>query len=131
MKLRKSALGLAGVGAVLTAAAVFSATTASAAVGVSTTGAFLACKSYNDGNGAGHAVCALTDTAADSHSVYANLQVDGYAGVRYNNTGGNGTTLNFTYWFGTDTPHWDLYYRACRNVQRGVDNCSGWVHIRA
>jgi hypothetical protein len=59
------------------------------------------------------------------------MQVDGYSSVRYNNTGGSGTNLNFTYRFGTDTPHWDFYYRACRNVQFGSDNCSGWADIRA
>lgn len=131
MNVRKSTFRLFTIGAIVAAAAVCSSTAAFAGVGVSTTGAFLTCNTYNDGNGSGHADCTLTDTAADSHSVYAVMQADGYPSVRYNNTGGYGTSMSFTYRFGTDTPQWDFYYKVCRNIQFGFDNCSGWVHIVA
>lgn len=131
MNLRKITFRLLSIGTIAASTTALSASAANAGVGVSTTGASLTCNTYNDGNGLGHADCILTDTAADSHSVYALMHVDGYAGVRYNDTGGSGTRLNFTYWFGTDTLYWDFYYRACRNVQFGSDNCSAWVDIHA
>jgi hypothetical protein len=132
MNVRKSTFRLFTIGAIVAAAAVCSSTAAFAGVGVSTTGAFLSCNTYNDGNGSGHADCTLTDTAADSHSVYAVMQADGYRSVRYNNNkGGYGTSRSFTYSFVTDTPQWDFYYKVCRDIQFGFDNCSGWVHIVA
>ena len=131
MKLRKSLFRLFTIGTIVAAAAVCSSTAAFAGVGVSTTGAFLTCNTYNDGGGRGHADCTLIDTKADSHSVYAVMQADGYSSHRYNNTRGNGKSVSFTDRFATDTPHWDFYYKVCRDIQFGFDNCSGWVHIRA
>jgi hypothetical protein len=131
MDLRKSGRQLILVGAVVAAAVLGTSSAAFAGIGVSTTGASLYCNTYNDGGFRGHADCWLSDTSADSHSVYALLQVDGYATHRYNNTGGNGTTLNFTDRFSSDVVHWDYHYKVCRNVQFGSDNCSGWVHVRA
>src|ERR1022692_1707839 len=67
MNLRKSARRLFTVGAIATVTAIAPSTAAFAGIGVSTTGAFLYCNTYNDGAlQGGHADCVLTDTSADS-----------------------------------------------------------------
>jgi hypothetical protein len=132
MNLRKSARRLFTVGAIATVTAIAPSTAAFAGIGVSTTGAFLYCNTYNDGAlQGGHADCVLTDTSADSHSVYAVMQVDAWPSRRYDNSGGTGTTLHFTDHFWSDVVNWDYHYKVCRNVRFGSDNCSDWVHIGA
>jgi hypothetical protein len=75
--------------------------------------------------------CNLTDTACDSHSVYIEWWQDGYAKVRLNNTDGCNTTNS-----PSDTRYNDdgsfgtVYWRVCRDVQLGRDNCSSTVSHR-
>jgi hypothetical protein len=70
--------------------------------------------------------CRLSDTVADSRSVYVEWWQDGFGHVRLSNTQGSGTTItvsdtryNYDGSFGT------AYFKVCRKVNYGTDNCSG------
>jgi hypothetical protein len=130
MNLRKPAFRLFTIGAAIAAATALSAKAASADIGVSTTGALLTCNVYSDSKFNGHADCKLTDTKADSHSVYAVTQVVGFSSFTYKNVGGNGTVLNFTRPFTADGESPYIFrYKVCRDVQFGSDNCSPWFGV--
>lgn len=129
MKLFRTVLGTAAFAAV-TAASIAPATAASTYVGspsVATTGAALTCDIYRTSAFGGTVTCRLRDTLADSRSVYAVLQTDSWPSARINNTGGSGTTLNFSRTWGSDVTHPNFHFKVCRNNQWSSDNCSGWA----
>ncbi len=69
--------------------------------------------------------CDLSDTEKDGHSVYVEWWQDGYGSIQLRNDKGNGNTihvadarLNYDGSFGT------AYFKVCRDIQFGRDNCS-------
>lgn len=69
--------------------------------------------------------CQLSDTLGDSHSVYLEWWQDGFGHIRFNNSDGHGKTIpvtdariNYDGSFGT------AYFKVCRDIQLGRDNCS-------
>jgi hypothetical protein len=120
--------GLAIAGA--TGLALGFASPALAGATVSTTGASLMCNVYRTDALHGYADCWLSDTLADSKQVYAqsaNSSADGNG--RWTNSGGSGTTLYFRAGITGNSAHWTWSYRACRQVNLGSDNCSGWTSV--
>ncbi len=77
-------------------------------VAVSTTGA----SASRSGN-----TVTITDTAAEKHSVYANVN---NTRNRLDNTAGRGASVSRTYGFRVTS------VRACVNIQRASDRCSNW-----
>jgi hypothetical protein len=74
--------------------------------------------------------CDISDTAGDSHSVYVEWWQDGFGKVRMNNHDGVGhTTHSYDSRQGSDSFQ-TLYWRVCRDVQFGHDNCSSTVSHR-
>lgn len=59
----------------------------------------------------------IKDTAADKHSVYANVN---NTRTRLNNTAGKGASASRTYGFRVTS------VRACVNIQRASERCSNW-----
>lgn len=75
--------------------------------------------------------CDISDTKADSHSVYVDWWQDGYAKVRLTNHDGSGhTTHSYDARTNGDGSFETLYWHVCRDVQWGGDNCSSTVSHR-
>lgn len=75
--------------------------------------------------------CDISDTLGDSHSVYVDWWQDGYAKKRLTNHDGAGhTTHSYDSRYNPDGSFGTLYWRVCRDVQLGDDNCSRTISHR-
>lgn len=75
--------------------------------------------------------CNISDTLGDSHSVYVDWWQDGYAKKRLTNHDGSGhVTQSYDARYNPDGSFGTLYWRVCRDVQFGNDNCSSTVSHR-
>ncbi len=97
----------------------------------STTGAAASCSlvtwtgSYNFRNSAARINCRLSDTLSDDHSVYVEWWQDGYGHVKMRNSQGSGTTIYTSDTrYSPDGSFVNIYFKVCRDVQVGFDNCS-------
>jgi hypothetical protein len=123
-----------GVGAaVIAATTVLTMTDASAAtsstVTRSTTGAKASCHFSTWGvvihDDHAQINCSLSDTAADSHSVYVEWWQDGFGHVQLKNSNGSGSTKSVVdARQNGDGSFETLYFKVCRDVQLLPDNCS-------
>jgi hypothetical protein len=69
--------------------------------------------------------CQLSDTLADSHSVYVEWWQDGFGHIQLPNTSGSGSTIAVEdARFNGDGSFQTAYFKVCRNIQLGFDNCS-------
>jgi hypothetical protein len=100
----------------------------------STTGASASCSletwdaypGRNPRNQYARITCRLSDTVADSRSVYIQWQIDAFAPVRLSNTQGSGTTITVSDTrYNYDGSIRNAYFKVCRKVNYGIDNCSG------
>ena len=64
----------------------------------------------------------LYDTKCDAHPVYANYRIKDGGDQRHDYQGGCGNSTSWT----ISGEGGQIKYRACVNVQRGFDKCSGW-----
>ena len=66
---------------------------------------------------------AVKDTAADSHSAYANYQRHGNGStLRIENSNGSGTTVITA----NDETNYVMQVQACVDIQLEPDSCGGW-----
>jgi hypothetical protein len=103
----------------------------------STAGAAATCSlSTGDGRTVGDQYASITcsgiaDTSCDNHSVYVEWWQDGYAKVRATNSAGCNRSLSGSdRRYNPDGTFVTLYWRVCRDIQRGRDNCSPTVTRR-
>jgi hypothetical protein len=64
----------------------------------------------------------LYDTKCDAHLVYADYKIKDGGDQRHDYQGGCGNSTSWT----IPDEGGQVRYRACVNVQRGFDKCSGW-----
>jgi hypothetical protein len=70
--------------------------------------------------------CDLTDTLADHHSVYVEWWQDGFGHIQLRNDSGAGQTVHVSdARYNGDGSFGTAYFKVCRDIQFGPDNCSG------